>query len=66
VNAAWFLLMISVNEIFRNLGSVGKLFSLRVLIFSIEFLPKQLTLGKMTITPLSPKILDKTRQSSHQ
>jgi hypothetical protein len=66
VNAAGFLLMISVNEIFRNHGSFGKLFSLRVLIFGTEFLPKQLTLGKMTITTLAHEILDKTRQSSHQ
>jgi len=58
--------MISVNEILRNLGSFGKLFSLRVLIFGTEYLPKQLTLGKMTITSLPPGILDKTRQSSHQ
>jgi hypothetical protein len=66
VNAAGFLLMISVNEIFRNLGSLGKLFLLRVLIFGTEFLPKQLTLGRMTITSLPPEILDKTRQSSYQ
>ena len=66
MNAAWFLLMISVNEIFRNLGSVGKLFSLRVLIFGTEFLPNQLTLGKLTTTPLPPELLDRTRQSSHQ
>jgi hypothetical protein len=53
--------MIPVNEIFRNPGSFGKLFSLRVLIFATEFLPKQLTLGQLTITPLPPELLDRTR-----
>jgi hypothetical protein len=76
-----------INEIFRNLGNCGKLFSSRVLIFGsateteifspssitrieilttqdlTEFLPKQLTMGKMTITSLPADALDKTRQS---
>ena len=76
-----------INEIFHNLGSCGKLFSSRVLIFGsateteifspssitrieivttqdlTEFLPKQLTMGKMTITSLPPDALNKTRQS---
>jgi hypothetical protein len=75
------------NEILRNLGNCGKLFSSRVLIFGsateteifspssitrieivttrdlTEFLPKQLTMGKMIITSLPPDALDKTRQS---
>jgi hypothetical protein len=75
------------NEIFRNLGGCGKLFSSRVLIFGsateteifspssitrieivttrdlTEFLPKQLTMGKMVITSLPADALDKTRQS---
>jgi hypothetical protein len=76
-----------INEIFRNLGNCGKLFSSRVLIFGSateteifspssitrieilttsdlsEFLPKQLTTGKMTITALPADALDKTPQS---
>jgi hypothetical protein len=76
-----------IDQIFRDLGNCGKLFSSRVLIFGsateteifspssitrieivttqdlTEFLPKQLTTGKMVITSLPPDALDKNRQS---